>query len=125
MSTRKTNILLADDDYLNYLFLREILSSAEFNIVYVENGFKAVEECRVNKDIDLILMDLKMPNLSGTEAIEKIRSFNKDVPIIVQSAYSDKSELDSIKGFDRIYFLHKPYNEEVLVEKVRGILNDE
>lgn len=125
MKTRKTNILLADDDYLNYLFLREVLSSEEFNIVYVENGFKAVEECRANKDIDLILMDLKMPNLSGAEAIEKIRSFNKDIPIIVQSAYSDKSELDSLKVFEGIYFVHKPYNEDVLVEKVRGILNVE
>jgi len=57
-------------------------------ILFAKNGKEAVEISKNNKDIDLILMDIRMPEINGYEASEKIREFNKEVIIIAQTAYA-------------------------------------
>lgn len=52
------------------------------------SGEEAIEICRNNSSIDLVLMDIKMPGLNGYQALEKIRSFRKDLPVIAQTAYA-------------------------------------
>lgn len=83
----KLNILIAEDDpsseYLISLTVREFSRKR----LTAKRGSDAVEICRTNPDIDLILMDIQMPDLNGYEATKKIREFNKDVIIIAQTAF--------------------------------------
>jgi len=64
-----------------------MLTKINREILQAKNGLEAIELCRNNPDLDLILMDIRMPVMDGYEATQQIRQFNKDVIIIAQTAY--------------------------------------
>jgi PAS domain S-box-containing protein len=80
-------ILIVEDDETSDLFISIILSEISKEILKAKNGLEAIELCRNNPDLDLVLMDIKMPVMDGYQATQKIRQFNKDVIIISQTAY--------------------------------------
>ena len=83
------------------------------------SGSEAVEVCRSNPDLDLILMDIQIPVMNGYEATRQIRQFNKDVIIIAQTAYAlhgDKEE--SIKAGCNDY-ISKPIKKDELVSLIQ------
>lgn len=107
-------ILIAEDDDFSYSLLKLMLKEVSGELLHVENGAEAIEIVRKNPDIDLILMDIKMPGMSGYEATKRIREFNQNVIIIAQTAYvlmGDKEK--AIKSGCNAY-LTKPLNEEDL-----------
>jgi signal transduction histidine kinase len=77
-------ILIAEDDDCSFLYLETVLK--DNNILRAINGFEAVELCK-HHNIDLVLMDIKMPEMNGYDATKQIRQFNKEVVIIAQTAY--------------------------------------
>ena len=81
-------ILIAEDEAYNFIFLDKILKRASARVFWAKNGKETVEIVKKQPDIDLILMDIKMPAMSGLEATREIRSFNKGVVIIAQTAYA-------------------------------------
>ncbi|HOU98087.1 MAG TPA: response regulator, partial [Bacteroidales bacterium] len=106
-------ILIAEDDEYNYLYLKELLNDLNFELIYTKNGSEAIKVCESNMDIDLILMDIKMPSMTGDIATKFIKSINPNIPIIALSAYAlehEKVKYENI--FDE--FLTKPINEEEL-----------
>ena len=80
-------ILIAEDDATSDMFLTKLVSKISHEVINVKTGIKAVDACRTNPDIDLVLMDIRMPHMTGYEATRQIRQFNKDVVIIAQTAY--------------------------------------
>ncbi|MEZ7892032.1 MAG: ABC transporter substrate binding protein [Candidatus Wallbacteria bacterium] len=94
-------ILVADDEYCNYFYICEILSDTGLNVLRAENGVEAIEMCRQHPEIKLVLMDIKMPILSGYDAAEKIIEFRPDLPIIAQTAFDipEYAEKSLNKGF--------------------------
>ena len=115
---KKLKILVAEDDETSEnlmainikMFGREILSAA--------TGAEAVETCRANPDIDLVLMDLKMPVLDGYEATRQIRQFNTGVVIVAQTAYALPG--DRVKAIDAgcNEYLAKPINKDDLMNLI-------
>jgi PAS domain S-box-containing protein len=83
----KLTILIADDDDTSRKLISIAVKKISKVVLEVKTGFEAVELCRKNPDIDLVLMDLKMPGLNGYGATRQIREFNKDVVIVAQTAY--------------------------------------
>jgi len=83
-----SKILIAEDDYASYLYLQNLLTGKGVTFLRTMNGADTVKTVRENPDISLILMDLRMPGLSGLEAARQIRQFNKTVPILAQTAYA-------------------------------------
>jgi PAS domain S-box-containing protein len=81
-------ILIAEDDSASYLYLEKLLSGPGTVLLHTTNGEDTVRLVRDNPDISIILMDIRMGGMSGLEATEQIRLFNKNIPIIAQTAYS-------------------------------------
>ena len=119
ISTRKKTILIAEDEEFNFLYLKTILSSHNFNLLRAHNGKEAVRICKSNSEIDLILMDIKMPVMNGFEATSKIKKSRPDVPIIAQTAYSTKNDRNKAYESGCSDFISKPFTQEDLLEKIK------
>ena len=119
-NTEKQNlILIVEDEEVNFLFLEILLkksNTTKFNIIHVKNGQEAVDICNNNQNIDLVLMDLKMPIMNGYDATTQIKKNHPNLPIIAQTAYSTKEEKEkaTIAGCDD--FISKPIAKDALFE---------
>lgn len=116
-------ILVAEDDNINFALIKKILTSANYNVIRACDGVEAIKIAQENQEIDLILMDIKMPNLNGYEAYTKIREFNTQIPIIAQTSYSFPEEIERIKQIGFSDFISKPLNKEKLLELVGKYFN--
>ncbi len=119
----KKSVLIAEDDENNYFLMVKFLSSLNVNIIRAINGEKTVEICRSGKDIDLVLMDIKMPVIDGYTALKRIRNILPSLPVIATTAYAFESDMERIlnSGFDD--YLSKPFSKKALLNIVRKHLN--
>jgi CheY-like chemotaxis protein len=112
-------ILISEDDNTSALLLKRLVSGFCNKALMAVNGAEAVDFCRNNPNIQLILMDINMPEMDGYEATRQIRSFNQDVIIIAQTAFvldnDQKKVLQS--GFND--FLSKPIAKDKLLAMVK------
>jgi PAS domain S-box-containing protein len=115
-------ILIVEDEELNYKFLEILLSNKNITLLWAKNGIEAIEFCRNNLSIALVLMDIKMPIMDGYESLKEIRKFRDSLPIIAQTAYALENEKQRFlqNGFND--YIVKPINKEELLEKVQMYL---
>jgi signal transduction histidine kinase/CheY-like chemotaxis protein len=112
------NLMIAEDDMFNQQYFKRLLNHFGIKPKQVFNGEKAVEALKANPDIDIILMDLKMPVMNGHDALKAIRKFNSDVYIIAQTAHAMAGDEAKSReaGFDD--YISKPIDPEVLKTKL-------
>ncbi len=106
----KKKILIAEDQTDNYELLNAILKR-QYSLIHAEDGEKAVS-LYMNSNPDLILMDLKMPLLSGAEAIKEIRKSSSTVPIIVLTAFAFGDEISKAITAGANDYLLKPFTKK-------------
>ncbi len=114
----KPKILIAEDEPYTKDYLTIILKNMCSEILYADNGLDAISVCRNNPDIDLVLMDIKMPQMNGYEATREIRKFNKNVVIIAQTAYAMASDRQKAIEAGCNDYISKPINREELVTMI-------
>lgn len=116
-------ILIAEDDNINFLLFQKMMQNSNHQIIRAVNGQEAVDNCLNNPNVDLVLMDIKMPIMDGFEAITQIRPIRPNLPIIAQTAYASSEDRSKIEaaGFDD--YITKPLNRERLFELIDNYLN--
>ena len=115
-------ILIAEDDNINFLLLQKIMQSSNYKIIRAVNGQEAVDICISNPNIDLVLMDIKMPVMNGFEALEKIKVIRPELVIVAQTAYASSDDEDRIRKAGFFGYITKPINREKLFELINQIL---
>lgn len=115
----KLKILIVEDDMVSEVLLAKTLKPISREILKARTGIEAVAAARSNTDIDLILMDLKMPKMGGYEATKHIRQFNKDVVIIAQTAYGLAGEREKAREAGCNDYIAKPIAKEELIALIQ------
>jgi len=118
-----TTILVAEDEEFNFKLIREFLKEEKVELIHAENGYEAVDIVKSDRHIDLVLMDIKMPELNGEKATRFIKELRPQVPVIAQSAYAIESEIRRYmsNGFDD--YITKPIIQGELIDKCARALH--
>jgi len=111
-------IVVAEDEEYNFLLIEEILIHFNLILIHAKDGQEAIDICRKNQGINLILMDIKMAGMDGNEAAKLIKEFRPDLPIIAQTAYALAHEIEKYSGNFFDDYITKPINEEELKQKM-------
>lgn len=117
------NILIVEDDEISEALLCITIKDFCKDPLIARTGEEAVELCKNNPDLDLVLMDIKLPIFSGYEATRQIRGFNKDVIIIAQTAYGLSSDRQKALAVGCNDYLSKPLDKVKLVALIKQFLS--
>ncbi|MFA5012543.1 MAG: PAS domain S-box protein [Ignavibacteria bacterium] len=120
---KSDKILIAEDDDVSYEYIEKILSKEGLIIMRAANGEEAVNKAKGRNDISLILMDIKMPIMNGIDATKEIRKFNKDIPIIAQTAYAMIEDRRNALVAGCTDYISKPLSRTLLIYKLNNYLN--
>ncbi len=115
--TKQHILLIAEDGEVNFLFLKTILKKIkeyDFIIHRAKDGKEAVQFCLENKQIDLVLMDIKMPEMNGYDATRIIKKMDPNIQIIAQTAYSTKDDIKKALEAGCDNFISKPISVKAL-----------
>ncbi len=118
----KPLILIVEDVESNYLYLNAVLSKLDARIEWVKNGLEAVDFAKNHSDIDLILMDLQMPEMNGYDATREIRKIYSDLPIVAQTAFAMSDDRAKAIEAGCNDYLAKPIRSKDLIEMVNKYL---
>jgi len=116
---KKLKILIVEDDESNLKFITVTVKTFCDKILKAKTGIEAVEACRNNPDIDLIFMDIKMPEMDGYEATRKIRQFNTEVIIIAQTAFALTGDREKAFAAGCNDYISKPIRKDKLKELIQ------
>jgi CheY-like chemotaxis protein len=108
------NVLIVEDDETSLFYLSTILKNKVQKIEITKNGLEAIEMCKDNSNVDLILMDIKIPGMNGLDATRKIRQFNKKVKIIAQTAHALEGDREKALEAGCDDYISKPINQTIL-----------
>ncbi|WP_165155789.1 response regulator [Parabacteroides sp. ZJ-118] len=108
----KPTLLIAEDEESNYLLLKTILHK-HCNLIRAKTGLEVLALFKEN-EVDLILMDIKMPEMTGIEALKEIRKLSEDVPVVMQSAYVFDTDMEAAREAGATAFITKPINLKIL-----------
>lgn len=109
--------LIAEDDKFSFKFLESFLRQTKAEVLHATDGKEAIDICR-NNMIDLVLMDIQMPEMNGLQATEEIKKFNKKLPIIAQTANAINEEKQKCFEAGCDDFVTKPVNISELYTKI-------
>ena len=112
-------ILIAEDEEINYIFIKEMYLSIlteNIQLIHARNGQEAVDIVKNDNNIDLILMDIKMPIMNGLDATRLIKEINVNLPIFVQSAYASDSDIKIAFESGCNEYLAKPIDADKLAQ---------
>ncbi len=119
------NIIVAEDDKTSFFYLKYILEGISAKIYHATTGIEAIDLAKNNPNTDIILMDSKMPEMDGMEAVKIIREFNKNVFIIAQTGYAQAEYKAKTIEAGCNEFIEKPVDRHKLMNLIaKGIQNN-
>ena len=115
-------ILIVEDDEANSSYFKFILERNSYNYLLAYNGRDAVDMCRQNPEISIVLMDIKMPVMDGFEATRKIKEFRKNLPIIGVTAFAMTGDKEKALEAGCDQYLSKPVKSDQLLSVINKYL---
>ena len=115
----KLKILIAEDNKISFLLLQNMLKDIAKEIILATNGLEAITLFKENRDVDLVLMDIKMPKINGYQVVRAIREIDEQVVIIAQTAYAfadDKQKAINVGCND---YVSKPIDRDELLISIK------
>ena len=122
LQNERITVLIAEDQEPNYIFLKDFLEEYSCKVLLAKNGDEAVKKCREDETISVVLMDIKMPVMDGYTAAKLIKSFRPNLPIIAQTAYATRENIEKF-GYVFDDYLTKPFSSELLATKINNNIN--
>ena len=117
-------IMVVDDEKYTRVFFEKILDDRGYKTTLLQNGKEAIKRCE-KESFDLVLLDLKMPGLSGEETLKRLRALEKSPPVIIITAYGDKSNYDKMLRIGASDFFTKPFIDiDAILSKINGIISN-
>jgi len=111
-------ILVVEDVANNFLLVKKSLKKTEVELIWAKNGLEAVDEFKQNPNIDLVLMDIRMPIMNGLEATKQIKEINPKMPIIAQTAYAMDGDRERSLHAGCDDYISKPINLKEFIELI-------
>lgn len=115
-------ILIVEDTASCYSLLEIILKRMSIKTIWAKNGKEAIQICEENDQIDLALMDVRMPKMNGYDASRIIKHLRPKLPIVMQTAYGVSNERERALAAGCDDYISKPINREKLIGILRGLL---
>lgn len=112
-------ILVVDDEYINYILVREILNQFNIESDYAQNGFDTIKMCVKNNNYSLILLDIKMKGINGFETASKLNDLNIKIPVIFYTAFANDFQKDPMMQSMGYKYLEKPLKINKFLEMVQ------
>ncbi len=122
-ATKATKILVAEDDMTNFFLINKLLDRFNMNILHAKNGIEAVNMFKANKDINIVLLDIKMPEIDGFQAAAQIKEIKPEVILIAQTAYVDDAEVALEAGFND--FIPKPFEKGKFISTIEKYIRQD
>jgi len=120
--TKKLNILVAEDDEISFLYMKELLAGTDCTLRWVKDGAQAVEVINSTEHFDIVLMDLNMPVMNGYEAAQKIKKIRSEIPVIAITAFPHQLEIEKVSGVIFDTNVIKPLEKDDLLQKISKVL---
>ncbi len=115
-------ILIAEDEIVNYMFLEVLFEETGAALLHAADGRQAIDAVKVNPDINIVLMDIKMPNINGLEATKQIKNIRPQLPVIAQTAYAmQDDEYKALQAGCNDY-ISKPIDANKLISLMKKYL---
>jgi CheY-like chemotaxis protein len=115
-------ILVGEDELINFRLLQLMLAKSNVTILHGKDGLKTLELFKANPQINLILMDIKMPEMDGCEVTREIRKIRPQVPIIAQTAYALEEEKQKSIDAGCTAYITKPIKKTELLELINSLI---
>lgn len=119
-------ILVTDDDPVQRATLHALIEKMKHTVFLAANGRQALELLEVNKDIDLLITDIYMPEMDGRDLVKKLRcgcGANRDLPVIIMSSAVGSEGISELLEMGTTEFLAKPLNGKILQQTILKCFN--
>lgn len=111
-------ILIVEDDEASYKYLKIVLEEYGTNIIWAKDGKTSIKYCKENANIDIVLMDINMPEMNGYEATKEIKKFSPNLPIVAQTAFAIAGDREKAIDAGCDNYIPKPIDKDELLEMI-------
>lgn len=122
VTEKKLKILVTEDEQINLEFLQVILTKAGYTVIPASSGVEAIAHLRNDPEINLIIMDIRLPGMDGYETTREIKKLNKDIPVIALTAHAFAGDREKSVEAGCSFFLTKPVRKSDLLKAIESLV---